>query len=180
MKKALVFAFLVLLAMPSFAGDIWVYDANNNQIGILVGVSDSQVDVYIPSLSRTTSIITGSELQAGIDPSELGKINTGTTLYNDATCTGSSPGVSEPMEKIFQYGNNLFGYGQADTKTSNLITYSYRKYYWSGGSSCSGSPTTVIQGVPLIQVTLPFTTPISLPIKLQYIESAKGGGKPIK
>jgi hypothetical protein len=180
MRKSFCLGMLAffLFANICSAGDIWIYDANSQQVGILVGMNDDYMDVFIPALSRVAGITIGAE--SGI-PTDRGRfVNYGITYYNNSTCTGAA-GLFEPVEKLLQYedyaGNFHYGYAQSAIPTIFL----YELTPWSGCMQLSSS----VQAFPITIVpdsNIPFTVPIALPIKYQYQTDTKvsGGGKPPK
>jgi hypothetical protein len=182
-KMFLVCGLIMLSSVSSFAGDIWLYDAANKQIGILAGMNDEFIDVYVPTLERLIMITIGSETYSGI-PANIGTIyGYGKTLHINSECT-DSPGIAEPVEKIVSYSylaTQHYGYGKIDPAT--LKDYYYEKYE---GGVCQrivdySNPSAIVssKGAPLIEVVLPFTPPITFPISFKYVDSARGG-KPIK
>lgn len=164
-------AIILIAFVPiSAAADVWVYDANNQKIGILLGISDDSLEVFLPSLKQTTSITIGTEFSEGIQPEKMGFIDDNSrTLHQDSACT-SAPGLYDGPERLSYFnppnGNPYYGYAKADL--TKLTTYNYMLEYHSG--ECTQIPGGA-KGYPITTVTagqIPFTIPISLPVRFQY------------
>jgi hypothetical protein len=173
MKTRLVLSIMLVFALStiSFAGAVWVYDANNQKLGILIGTSDDTIEIFLPGLNRPTEIWIGSETET-IPTKKLGKIyEYWGTLHKDASCTGP-PGMSgEGNEIIYIFkppGKKSF-YGYARVDLAKLTTYGYYLDYSNGqcravyGGSRDGYPITVVA-----PDRIPFKTPIAFPIKFRY------------
>jgi hypothetical protein len=169
LKSFLVLFFIAFVPISATA-DVWVYDANNQKIGILIGVKDDGFEVFLTSLKQSTKITIGAELEGGIQPEQIGFISEyELTFYKDSTCTGS-PGIYEKPESLFLFKppNSTPFYGYAKADLTKLTTYNYRLDYYSGECTpipggANGYPITI---VPAEQI--PFTIPISLPVRFQY------------
>ena len=175
-----ILAFFILVSISS-AGDIWVYDANGNQLGILVGLNDSYLDVFIPSLNRITGIVIGGEGE--MIPTNRGTIidysQYGWTYFNSSDCTGPA-GLNEPVEKLVRYqdGKNDFHYGYAES-TPNPSAFSYRLDGFS--KSCVAMDRQAFAITEVVEAEIPFPLPIALPITYQHQADTKSNnGKPPK
>jgi hypothetical protein len=133
----------------------------------------------VPDLGRIAIIAISNEGMAGIVPEELGLIYSyGFTYHNNNSCT-DSPGIKEPVEKIVRFKdyNGTTHYGYASVDKTKLTDYSYELSQWGCAPVYNGTT----KGLPLTIVnSLPFTTPISFPIKYQQIADTKINIKPPK
>ena len=163
---------LVFFLPPiSFAGGIWVYDANNQKLGILMNMSDDTMQIFLPSLNRPTEILIGSE-ETIIPIKKLGKINEyGSTLHQDSSCTGPPGGYGEGTEIIhlFKPLNRKAYYGYAKVDLTKLTKYGYYLDHSSG--QCNATYGSAVDGFPIIKVPsdkIPFNTPVAFPLKFRY------------
>jgi hypothetical protein len=168
--KSFLVLFFIAFVPISAAADVWVYDANNQKVGILLGIKDDSLEVFLPSLKQTTSITIGTEFSEGIQPETMGFIDDNSRiLFQSSACTGT-PGLFDGPEKLslFKPPNSTPYYGYAKADLTKLTTYNYMWDSYSaecipipGGAN--GYPITI---VPAEQI--PFTIPISLPVRFQY------------
>jgi hypothetical protein len=170
-KLALSLMLVFFLSPLSFAGDIWVYDANNQKLGILIGTSDDTIEIFLPSLNRPTEILIGSEEQT-IPTRKLGKINEyWSTLYKDSSCTGPPgvPGEGNEIIYLFRPPDRKAFYGYARVDLTKLTKYGYYLDYSSG--QCRAAYGGAVDGYPITVVPsdkIPFKTPVAFPLKFRY------------
>jgi hypothetical protein len=172
MIKLVLSLMLVFFLSPiSFAGGIWVYDANNQKLGILINTDDDSIEIFLPSLNRPTYILIGSETET-IPTRKLGKIyEYGSTLHKDSSCIGP-PGMSgEGNEVIYLFKplNRKYFYGYSRVDFTKLTKYGYYLDHYSG--QCRATYGGAVDGYPITVVPsdkIPFKTPVAFPLKFRY------------
>ena len=96
----IVLSLMLVFFMPtiSFAGDIWVYDANNQKLGIAMSAGGQEV--FLPSLNRSTVIVWSHD-----KINYVGKIKEyNYTLHQDSSCTEPpGTGTTVPPGYIHSY-----------------------------------------------------------------------------
>jgi hypothetical protein len=135
-----------------------VYDANGQFLGILPGDLDGFLSVYIPSLSRFIFI---SPDDGNVDP-----FNPAVYLYfEDSNCLGAPYLDTNMRYLVFKLGSNYYKADDvaAQTKTINSIS----SPMWDGSRRCQARSSIDIPVLPSIQVGLPFTLPVVLPLHFE-------------
>jgi hypothetical protein len=164
-KLALSLMFLFLLSPLSFAGDIWVYDANNQKLGI--AISGEGQGVFLPSLNRSTGIVWYHR-----DTKKIGRFfEYRYTLHQDSSCI-EPPGAQTDVSPGYIYSFKILHkspfYAYYDFDPAKLTKYGYRL---GNDGVCRSTGVNGSNGFPLIVVPkedIPFKTPIAFPIKLRY------------
>lgn len=162
-KIAIVFVlFAVLCSTNSYPGEIRIYDANDQFIGILVSMDCCTLSVFVPTLKLVASIVIGNEVDV---PANLGQLEFPfRTFFTEAGCMGTA-GILEPVEKLMTFkkaGQTAYGYGRVGTPAN--FTYSLL-----GGTSCTEiSPKAAFPIVEVPAGSIPFTLPIAFPIRYEY------------
>jgi len=172
--KLVAFILVIFLSSMSFAGDIWVYDAKNQKIGILIYIDDEFISVFLPSLNRLTKITIGSEV-TGVQIEKMGLIGERwATYYQDSACAGTPGDIEAEIIYLHNPINRTPSYRYSKIDLTKLTSYEYVLRHDTGecspydGGSVKGFPTVI---VPSDQI--PFATPISFPVKFQYNSSVK-------
>jgi hypothetical protein len=136
-------------------GGVQVFDANGQYLGMLLGIND----IWIPALSRrlTLAFTTG----------EVGEIIPG---FESEDCTGSPFFDDVGQYIVGSYSGKIYG-GEKAVAQSRYIRS--RFYPTAGCSSFCPAPTTPcpwpsVPVVSAIEVTLPFSTPVALPLEFRY------------
>jgi len=152
-----------------------VYDANGQELGLVVGHGGNEAQVYIPSLNKFIYIA---------DSTYAEQPNSNTNLL--------SSGIAVGLDQIFYLSSNCTGtaYGQNYSYSSNTImafntteNYTYDlsdpvttspasswRYWNEPSTTChSGFTASSLSLLPLHAVNLPFTTPIAEPVQFKYL-----------
>jgi hypothetical protein len=152
-----VFLVTILVFNSSNAqADIQVYDNNNQYLGIMTWMNEAFIDLFIPSLGGTFKYAAGSSGYS------CGYMN---VVFESSNCSGI-PYSNHPFpviwdlsiysmegfykvdysgKKIFRPGSNYAW----NCECEQNVTYSFAEYY------------------PYVQVQMPFTTPIALPLRFE-------------
>jgi len=147
---------VIVTLNPSIAkADIQVYDNNNQYLGLLLELGDTQLSVFIPSLGASwifqpNGSPCGDEAQA---------------YFVSSDCSGQ-PFSRGPLPYINDLTEtDLAGYFKPDYSSKDNITPGSYIEFNCVCQSTSGYP----QGeyYPLNQVQMPFTTPIALPLRFE-------------
>ncbi|MBW2435944.1 MAG: hypothetical protein PVH74_07665 [Desulfobacterales bacterium] len=160
--KILLFAAYILISAivtlnPSIsAADVYVYDNNNQNLGILLGMEGDNMDLFIPSI--------GGVLKFSYDYSGWcgDEIN---VVFNSDDCSGT-PYERDPNPIILDLSViSLSGFYKVDY--NGRQTFTPRSYY---DESCNcrldpGDPNA--EYYPFVQVQGPFNTPIALPLNFK-------------
>ena len=149
--------FSVIVALnPSIAkADIQVYDNNNQYLGILLELGNTQLSLFIPSLGASwifqpNSSPCGDEANA---------------YFVSSDCSGQ-PYSRGPLPYINDLtGTDLGGYFKPDYSAKENITPGSRIDFNCGCQSTSSYPQA--EYYPLTQLQMPFTTPIALPLRFE-------------
>jgi hypothetical protein len=136
-------------------GGVQVFDANGQYLGMLLGIND----IWIPALSR--------RLVLAFTTGEVGEIIPG---FESEDCTGSPFFDDIGQYMVGSYSGKIYG-GEKAVAQSRYIRS--RFYPTSGCSSFCPAPITPcpwpsVPVVSAIEVTLPFSTPLALPLEFRY------------
>ena len=132
-----------------------VYDANDQFLGILVdeeGTPYYRMKVFVPSLSRVVSIGYAD-----------GEIPFGHLYFSTNNCSGIPYGHPAMRYQIFQTNDGR--YFTSEDSQVGRISVNSTLYY--GVNCIKSSPVSMIV-ISLREVTLPFSLPITHPLKFEY------------
>ena len=175
MKKSVFFLTIMaifFLVSRSSAGEIKVYDANEQFLGILLDSSVYNTTVFIPSLGVVTEITNhpsvGSSYEADIREHGNGSnmCCTDKVVFSDPGCTGT-PHFDAAYPALIKYrcdgkyyktNGNFKHIYPGYIRKLNCAPYEYGDY---GGYYQE-----------LEETTLPFNTPLALPLKFRNTKGA--------
>ena len=157
-KKRFLIAVMVLFSIirilnSSIArAEVLVYDNNNQYLGILDGMYNTDFYVFIPSLNAIYGVAYDYDTPCFSNPA----------YFESTNCSGT-PYAKGPLPSIFDLSGTPHGNFYLP-KFSGKKTFSASSSY---GWDCqcrvlSGEQPT--EYYPLVEVQLPFTTPIALPL----------------
>jgi len=157
-KSILITAIIITLAtaalIPSISrADIYVYDNNDQYLGILLYLSDDQLDIFLPSLGTGWSIEYDDVYPCGDD------------VYFDSNDCSGTPYVREPLPAVVDLSNSLIG-GFHKPDYNGKRTFAPGSWY-DLDCQCQEVVEASVEYYPLTQVQMPFTTPIALPLKFK-------------
>lgn len=133
-----------------------VYDAKGNLLGMLAGILDGYISVFIPTLSRFISI---SPVTGDVDP----YFSWGQIYYSDSLCS-SQPYLDLSMRyEIFKLDSNYLM--ADDNATVECIGFNY--YNRTDYTKCSPRSPVCVRALPAKKVTFPFDMPVPLPLQIR-------------
>ena len=141
-------------------GAVKVFDADNQELGILVSItSDSRYAyVYIPSIKRIAHI----HQKNPNEPLVIGEINDETLYYDNPTCSGQPYVHSSDHYDVFTNEDKTYA-TQEGASSIKLEVYSKKN---TNGDCSYYHPDNLIPVAPAIEVTLPFNSfEIKLPLR---------------
>ena len=158
----LILAFVVISTTaaltPSIAkADILVYDNNNQNLGILVKMEYGDTAWFIPSLGGVFQYSTdytgwcGDEIRV---------------VFQSGDCSGTPYSV-DPWPEIYDFSPTpISGFYKVDYNGKQTFTPGS---YYDFGCGCSTIPGQypLAEYYPYVEVQLPFTTPVALPLKFK-------------
>jgi hypothetical protein len=158
------------------AGAIDVYDANNQYLGILLDMHESFAKIYIPSM--------GKFIRISISSTDAGTISnqgtsTDTGLYYESTDCSGQPyqvchGGAETSPCVYYIIPTYDIASSALPKTARYFITddstiiderSFSSNYRLG--ECSQSSMETFSNLAAIEVTLPFNTPVAVPLRFE-------------
>jgi hypothetical protein len=156
----------VKLADPAAqpTGAIQVYDANNQFLGLLTGSANPYgTSFYIPSLQMSTSISMNKDL--GSDAGDIWE-RSGEAYFTSRDCSGTAYKKTGYAGQIFKRGGNYY---INKNKPVYLDIHSETRPDVScfGTGSNGVSVSGFFQEDTPSQVTLPFQTPVALPLQFR-------------
>ena len=167
-KSFLISAIILISAIvalnPSIAkADILVYDNNNQYLGIMtdMGGNGEVIDLFIPPLDGTFKYSTDYSGWCG-DELEV--------LFESNDCSGT-PYAEGPFPLIFDFSPTpIEGFYKVDFSAKKTFTPgSYYEF------DCICQPNTYYPSAeyyPYVQVQIPFTTPVALPLRFRVRTNA--------
>jgi hypothetical protein len=148
----------VAMMNPSIAqADVQVYDNNNQYLGVMVYMDDDYIDIFIPSL--------GGTFKYSIDYSGwCGDEFTVVFETNDCSLTKYAEG---PFPIIYDGGIiSTTGFYKVDYSGAQTFTPgSYYDWNCECQQNTGEYPSAVYY--PLVQVQMPFATPVALPLRFE-------------
>ena len=163
-RSLLIAAYVIISAIvafnPSIAkADFHVYDKNDQYLGIMVWMGGDDIDLFIPSLGGVFHYSTD---YSGWCDDEL------RLVFVSSDCTGT-PYARDPFPQIFDFSPlsplSLNGFYKVDYNGKQTFTPGSRS-----DESCSCQPNPGdpnAEYYPFVQVQLPFTTPLALPLRFE-------------
>ena len=153
---AIILISVTVALTPSIAkADVLVYDNNDQYLGIKEELSESHMSVFIPSIGATINFHYWQD--------EICEY--GNAVFESSDCSGT-PYSEGPLPRIFDLSLTLGGYYKPTY--SGKQTFTPGSYY---DDNCVCQQNTIMypnaEYYPLIQVQIPFTTPIALPLKFK-------------
>jgi hypothetical protein len=134
-----------------------VYDSEGQYLGVLPGNNEGFLSIYIPSLSR---FILLSPDNGDIDP-----YFPAVYLYFDVNnCAGNSYVDLSMRYQIFKLGSKYYATEEAAGDCVNIKSLSTPEL----SSQCRGYSASCLQVLQYHEVSLPFTTPVALPLHFEY------------
>jgi hypothetical protein len=158
---AIVLFSVVVALNPSIAeADIFVYDNNNQYLGIMTHMNDDDVELFIPSLGGTFKYAPDYSGWCGDELSVFFE-------SNDCSGTYYSDG---PFPLIFDFSPlSVVGFYKADYSGKKTFTpgsyYEYDCFCQENTNAYYHYPSA--EYYPYVQIQMPFTTPIALPLKFK-------------
>ena len=142
---------------PSIAkADVLVYDNNDQNLGIVVLMLGNDIDLFIPSLG---GIFHYSTDYSGWCDDEL-------RVYFDSSDCNDTPYASDPFPQIFDFSPTpREGFYKVDY--NGRQTFTPGSYYDWNCDCQSGPGEGNAEYYPFVQVQMPFTTPVALPLKFK-------------
>ena len=151
-----IFSATVALNPSIVKAEIYVYDNNNQYLGIMTNLDSDQIELFLPSLSSTFTYETsyseycGDEMQA---------------FFESNDCSGT-PYSEDPYPVIFDFSPiSIEGFYKVD--------YAGKKTFTPGSHynfSCECQENTFYPSAEYyqwVQVKMPFTTPVALPLRFE-------------
>ena len=151
---AIILISVTVALSPSMAkADVYVYDNNNQYLGILLDLSDDYLVVFLPSLGASWSIEYDADFPCSQD-----------VYFDSADCSGT-PYLSDPLPEVVDLSNSLIGgFYKSDYNGKRTFTPGSR---YDFDCQCQMGPQPSDEYYPLTQAQMPFTTPISLPLSFK-------------
>ncbi|MBT8323599.1 MAG: hypothetical protein KJO94_08975 [Eudoraea sp.] len=155
---AVIILLLVIIVFHSSmaCADIQVYDNNNQYLGIMTEMGSDEIYIFIPTLG---GILQYSTDYSGWCGDEL------EVFFESNDCSGT-PYAKGAFPLIFDLSPTpIEGFYKVDF--SSKKTFTPGSYY---DFDCTCQPNTYYPSAeyyPYVQVQLPFTTPIALPLKFE-------------
>ena len=143
---------------PSIAkADILVYDNNNQYLGILLDLSSSNMEVFIPSVEAS--------MDFDFRPHEDEICEYGNAIFESSDCSGP-PYSRGPLPRVFDLSLTRGGYYKPTYIGKQTFTPGS---YYEDNCVCeqNNSRYSNAEYYPLIQVQIPFTMPIALPLRFE-------------
>jgi hypothetical protein len=159
-KRFLITAIILISATvaltPSIAkADVYVYDNDNQYLGILLELKAGHLNLFMPSLGASWYI----------EYDEIGYCYN-TAYFDSADCSGTPYLRSdEPLPEAIDLSNSPIG-GFYKSDYNGKRTFTPGSYYESN-CQCQIGPQLSDEYIPLTQVQMPFTTPVALPLKFK-------------
>ena len=158
-RSLIITAILLISAIvalnPSIAkADILVYDNNNQYLGILLALNPSNLELFIPSLSAAWEFDTRHAF--GCPQSAV--------YFESSDCTGT-PYTYGPQSIVIDLSTLLGRFYKPDLSGKKTIT---RESEMDEDCQCSQYSRPAEEYYPVtVEVQMPFTTPIALPIRFE-------------
>ena len=139
---------------PSIAeADIHVYDKNNQYLGIMVELNRWELVTFLPSLSATWELDYDDEGLCG------------EAFFDSADCSGTAY-IDLPLPSMVDLSNSAIG-GFYKPDYNGKRTFAPGSAINSMDCQCQVGAIPSAEYYPLIQVQMPFTTPIALPLSFK-------------
>jgi len=170
--SSLILLAYLLLASTGSAGEVKVYDTNDQFLGILLDSSVYYTTVYIPSLNVVTEITNHPSVGAS-DKGDVREHGDGSlmcctdkVIFADSDYSGT-PHFDAAYPVLIKYRCDGKYY-----KTNGKMNYIYSAYIRKLDCTAydSGHYGGYLQ--ELEETTLPFTVPLALPLKFRYSKGA--------
>jgi hypothetical protein len=157
-KRFLVTVIILIsatLALTPSTGkaDIYVYDNDNQYLGILLDLTQGYLVVFLPSLGASWSI----EYDSNFPCDDV--------YFDSADCSGAPYLEFDPLPEIVDISNSPIG-GFYVSDYSGRRTFTPGSYY-DYNCECQVGPNPNAEYYPLTPVQMPFTTPIALPLRFK-------------
>jgi hypothetical protein len=162
------------LSQNSTSKSLRVYDANGQELGLLINHgsdntnSDAIDTVYSPALKRFIYLV-----QRPNSNNYGGFRNRTTAVYQTPDCTGTAYTLNHDLytdtNDLLPFSPQVF-YIFDDSETSTTITINSQGYWnWSTNTLiCTPSGPSTLAAYQLHPVSLPFSTPVVLPLQYKY------------
>ena len=149
------------------------YDANGQELGLVVGHGGNQTQVFIPSLNKFITLADSTYAEQNANTSLLSSgiaVGLEEIDYLSSDCTGT------PYGQNYSYSSNTimafnatenYTYDLSDPVTTSRAS-SWRDWNEAPTACHSGLTPSSLSLLPLHLVNLPFTTPIAEPIQFKY------------
>ena len=165
-KCSLITVSILLMTIFVFSSsnaqaDVQVYDNNNQYLGIMTDMDGGGIDIFIPTLG---GILQYSTDYSGWCGDEL------EVLFESNDCSGT-PYAEGPFPLIFDFSPTpIEGFYKVDFSAKKTFTPgSYYEF------DCICQPNTYYPSAeyyPYVQVQIPFTTPVALPLRFKVRTNA--------
>ncbi|GAH11261.1 unnamed protein product [marine sediment metagenome] len=142
---------------PSIAkADVLVYDNNNQYLGILIEMWGDEMDLFVPSLG---GVLKFSYDYSGWCGDEI------SVVFASDNCTGT-PYERDPNPIILDFSPiSLEGFYKVDYNGKQTFTPGS---YYDWNCDCQSDPGEPnAEYYPFVQVQMPFTTPVALPLRFK-------------
>jgi hypothetical protein len=152
----IIFSAAVVLTPSIAKADILVYDNNDQYLGIQVLMLGDDIDLFIPSLGGTFHYSTD---YSGWCDDEL------RVYFASGDCTGT-PYAKDPFPQIFDFSPTpIEGFYKVDYNGKQTFTPGS---YYDWDCACDSNPGEPnAEYYPFVQVQMPFSTPVALPLKFK-------------
>ena len=163
----LLFSTVLVLHSSIVKADIKVYDNNNQYLGLLLGLTNNNVSIFLPSVGASWEYDYYTNTPCPNVPAPV--------CFDSSDCTGT-PYATFPLPWLFDLSIARGGFYIPD--------YSGRRTFvpnsiFNSHCECESSAGIYREYYPLVQVQMPFTTPIALPLRFEVSTGAEASTKTV-
>ena len=152
----ILFSAIVIFNSSIARAEVHVYDNNNQYLGVMAFMDGAGIDLFIPSLGGTFRYSNDYSGWCG-DELEL--------IFESTDCTGTAYS-SSPFPMIYDFSDcSITGTYKSDYSGKISIT-PRSSYDWEQNCQDIDLPPAG-EYYPYVQVQLPFTTPVALPLRFE-------------
>ncbi|UCD90313.1 MAG: hypothetical protein JSW04_02410 [Desulfobacterales bacterium] len=151
----IIFSAIVMFNSSIAKADVHVYDNNNQYLGLLIDLGDSNLEIFIPSLKANWSY----------DLGELSSCLWEYPIFNSGNCSGT-PYSDGPLPEVYDLTGTSLGAFYIP-QYAGRTTFTPGSYY---DENCQCQPNVFYPNTeyyPLTEVQMPFTTPVALPLRFE-------------
>jgi hypothetical protein len=136
-------------------GGVQVFDANGQFLGIFQGYDGGWFILFHPTLSRSVGLNDGT--------GEVGQA--GDLSFESDNCTGIPYMSAAASHRVLLYKGKTYGGEKAPPESRQMKSYSN---WFTGACGPTSGPPGARPVVKAIEITLPFSTPVALPLEFRY------------